>query len=640
LGQARPGLAIIAVGAMIAAACDPVRDVVEPPILDPPSLTAVLQGTITGLGSRRPIGLQYNGTNSCIDPEQADEPDAPLVECRFFGVLGQASSAFSFGSLPVGTAYDIRVSTQPYGKSCSVANGAGTVGTAGAPPIQLTCVNDPAVPRYSVSGTIAAEASGMPGLEVILTTEEGVRRIAATGRTQFEFADAVFDSGTSLPVFGWSVTATIPAAVAGGPLNNCNVNGGPVAGTGSNIAPDGSVVAAPTADVTGLAITACAFSVEVRAEAASGGPAALNPGLTVALRHQRTGVESAPASIDAFGAAGAAAFTGILSNSDAIYELVITTQPAGQACVAGFGSAVPGSTPTDAGAVLLLLPAGATVGGSWLVRRVLRCRSLPPPGARLQGVYQQFIPAPEGELPTRNFMAFFDDGTYLYGAHGFLSITSGVEHGFYSYDAAGGTITLQPYTDTSGVGGLSSNAAPVTLTNVVHSAPPASRISATLAGFQVLFREPRSIEAQMTGAWATPDRRRIWVYDASTYNGFHAGVNGAGNAQDACFTLDDAAALAGYFTRRGNATTCELAAGSGEMLTLDIPNAQTMPRMPPGFIGKWPQSGSNADGRPSSPVLYVIEPGAPDVLTVQNTAHDGSPVNAPIVLQRVRAGLN
>jgi hypothetical protein len=232
-------------------------------------------------------------------------------------------------------------------------------------------------------------------------------------------------------------------------------------------------------------------------------------------------------------------------------------------------------------------------------------------------------------------MAFFDDGTYLYGAHGMLGIISGVEHGFYTWDAAAGTLALLPYTDTSGPGGLSFNASPVTLGNVIRTPAPGSRISATRGADGLLFMEPQSTPAQMTGAWATPDHRRMWIYDGSTYNGFHAGVNGMGNAQDACFTIENPAAPAGYFTRRGNSTTCALTAGTSTLFTLDIPHAVTAPRAPVGFTGKWPQSGSNSDGRPSSPVLYSIEAGALDMLTIQNTAHDGTPVNPPILLQRI-----
>src|SRR6187399_2624967 len=58
-----------------------------------PVQTAVLQGTVTGLGTRRPVVLQYNGTDVCIDPAA---PTAARIECRFYGVLNQTASAFSF----------------------------------------------------------------------------------------------------------------------------------------------------------------------------------------------------------------------------------------------------------------------------------------------------------------------------------------------------------------------------------------------------------------------------------------------------------------------------------------------------------------------------------------------------------------
>jgi hypothetical protein len=462
-----------------------------------------------------------------------------------------------------------------------------------------------------------------------------VRELDATGETTFTFPDVAFNSGFSLPVFGWKVTATVPPTEEGGPVNNCNVTGGPVAGTGSNIEADGSALIAPTGNVTGVSVTSCAFNVSVRADTAAGGPTTLASGLTVALRHQRTGEELPAISIPSFGSAGAATFTNVRSNSDAIYELVIKSQPTGQVCVTGFGSAVAGSTATDAGAVLLLQPAGAAVGGSWLINRALRCRAVPAEPARLRGIYQQFTVASPDPTPTRNFLALFEDGTYLFGAHSSSSSSSGVEHGFYAYNSAAQTLGLQPYTDTSGSGGLSNAAAAVNLTAVVKTAGPGGTITAKNGSTDLLFIEPASIDAQMTGTWATLDHRRIWVYNGSTYTGFHAGVNGMGNAQDACFPIENPVALSGYFTRRGNATTCALASGTGTIFTLDIPSATTSPRVPIGFTGKWPQSGSNADGRPSSPVLYTIVPGTPDQVTIQNTTHDGSPVNPPIVLERI-----
>ncbi len=626
---------------LVLAGCDAVKDVIEEPVIAPPTATAVLQGTITGLGTRRPIGLQYNGQDTCLDTQAADPASAPRLECKFFGVQGQAASAFTFGSLPVGTPYNIQVTTEPYGRACSIANGTGTVGDPSAAPITITCNQDPDVPRYSVSGTISAAASATPGLKIVLSTEEGVREIAGTGLTDFTFPDAVFNNGSSLPVFGWRVTAVVPSAAEGAPDNNCNVTGGPVAGTGGNIETDGSILVPPTGNLTGVQVTSCAFSVSVRADSASGGPAAMHPsGVTVALRHQGTGEDVQTLDITAFGSGGARSFTDVLSNPDAIYELVVTRQPTGQVCVPGFGSGVPGTTATDAGAVLLLEPSGSAAPGRWVVNRSLRCRALPAAENVLTGAYQQFTPVADGEAtPTRNFMAFFEDGTYLAGSHVSSSSSSGVEHGFYTYNAAASTLSFLPYADTSGAGGLSSSGAPgPNWTAVQKTAGPGSQLTAQQGGTSLLFREPQSIAGQMTGAWATDDGRRLWVYNGSSYNGFHAGVNGMGNAQDACFPIEDPVALTGYFTRRGNATTCELLSGTGTIFTLDVPSATTNPRLPLGFTGKWPQASSNADGRPSSPVNYTIVPGSgsePDRITIQNTLHDGSPVNPPILMRRL-----
>src|SRR5690606_5978092 len=113
-----------------------------PPDVAPPE-GVVLQGTITGLGTLRPVVLQYNGQDVCVDTRSA--PNQHGVPCRFFGVAGQSQSTFSFGSLPVGTAYHITVKSQPFGKVCSVANAIGVLGEAAAAPA-VTCVNDPGIP--------------------------------------------------------------------------------------------------------------------------------------------------------------------------------------------------------------------------------------------------------------------------------------------------------------------------------------------------------------------------------------------------------------------------------------------------------------------------------------------------------------
>lgn len=604
----------------------------------PPTPTAVLQGTVTGLGTRRPVVLQYNGADVCVDPAA---PSGARIECRFFGVLNQATSAFSFGALPVGTAYDIRVKTQPFGKRCTVTNGAGTLGSAPTR-IAVDCVNDPAVPRHAISGTVDAAVALLPGAKVMLTTEDGVRELALNGATTFQFDQALFNSQTSPPVFAYAVTATYTGT--DGKVNNCNV------ANGGNVGADGNASTAPAGAVTNVQVLACSFPVTVNV-AYSGTPAQTMGagGVKLELRDPRTGeravvrdaitgsdVSVPPLEITSFGTAAFA--RPLLSNSSAIYDLVITSHPAGQTCVVGSSSQL-----TQASAVLLLNPADATHG--FFTSRNVRCRATPAESSRLRGTWQQSSVVGETTTPHRNFLTFFEDGTFLFGLHATganCAANCGVEHGFYNYDAAAGSIAFTPLTDTvtgNNANRLSSGGATATLTNVMRSGTEPQQMMATFnATTDWQLTAPAQIAGQMTGAWATADNRRVWVYEGSRYTGFHAGVNGLGNVQDACFALDDPAALSGFFTRRGNGTTCQLGNGPGSatsIFTLDIPSAGTTPRFPEGFVGKWPQSGSNADGRPSSPVLYTMLPGTPDQLTIRNTQHDGTPVDPPIVLTRM-----
>jgi hypothetical protein len=604
----------------------------------PPSQTAVLQGTVTGLGTRRPVVLQYNGADVCIDPAA---PTGARTECRFFGVLDQPTSAFSFGALPVGTPYNIAVKSQPFGKRCTVANGVGTLSEAPTS-IAVTCVNDPAVPRFSISGTINSAVATLPGAKVVLATEEGIREQPLNGASTFRFDQALFDSGTNLPVFAYAVTASVTGTDA--KVNNCNV------ANGTNVGADGNATAAPTGHITNVQVAACTFPVSVTV-AYSGVPAqALGAGgVTLELRDPRTGEKAIvrdpytghdeyvlPLNI---ASSGTASFERqVLSNPTAIYDLVVTGNPAGQTCVVGSSTQL-----TQASAVLLLNPADTTHG--FFINKNVRCRATPAPAGQLKGTYQQSSVSASGVMTyNRNFLTFFEDGTFLYGLHSTgmnCAANCGVEHGFYAYNSAAATIAFTPLTDTvtgTNANRLSSSGATGTLTNVVKSGSAPGQISASFsAGVNWLLTAPVQIAGQMTGSWATQDKRRVWVYEGSRYTGFHAGVNGLGNAQDACFAIDDPAAPSGFFTRRGGNTTCQLASGPSattSIFTLDTPSGTTSPRLPEGYVGKWPQSGSNADGRPSSPVLYTIIPGEPDRLTIQNTRYDGSPVDPAVVLFR------
>ncbi len=598
----------------------------DDPLTAAPAQTVVLQGTVTGLGTRRPLVLQYNGSDMCINPAA---PAGPRVECRFFGVLNQQTSAFSFGALPVGTPYNITVKTQPFGKQCTVANGAGTLSTTPAS-ITVTCVNDAAVPRYSISGSVPAGVAALPGAKVLLTTEDGVQETMLNGATTFQFSQALFDSGSNLPVFTYAITATY--AGTDGKVNNCTVI------NGTNVAVDGSATS-PAGNVNAVQIVACTFPVSVTV-GYSGTPAtALGAGgMTLELRDPATGSSAVvrdpvsgldatvpPLNINSFTTASFS--QQVLSNPAAIYDLVITGQPAGQTCVVGSATQL-----TQGSAVLLLNPADAANG--FFTSKNVRCRANPPVAGQLRGTYQQTSIVTTTVTRTvgtgspvatvtpvttanRNFLTFFEDGTFLYGVHatgGNCNANCGVEHGFYAYNSAAGSITFTPLVDTitgNNANRLSSGGAAANLTSVVKTPGGAGQITArfnstspvttttTEAGTTTIttassvtdwrLDPPESIDGQMTGAWATADHRRVWVYDGSRYAGFHAGVNGLGNAQDACFPIDDPAVLSGTFTRRGNGTTCQLGSGSGSnIFTLDIPNGSTVPRLPEGYVGKWP----------------------------------------------------
>jgi len=707
--------ALLAVaGAVALTGCDSVKDVREEPYTALPAQTAVLGGTITNLGTRRPLILQNNGVDSCLQPEDPNTPSGKQIvgECRFFGVLNEEQSLFSFGALPVGTAYNLTIKKQPFSKICSVNNPSGTVGGTSPVPT-VTCADDPTIPRYSVTVNVAAGVRDTAGLKVILTTEEKSRAVEVNGAATVVFSypeDDVFDNqfgipstSPNLPVFGWRVTATAPGATALDPTRNCFVTGGPVTNTGGNIDDEGKATSAPTGDLT-VNLNACGFAVRAQADYSlptASPPTTSSPpaipageGVTVLLRAQPSGVDVAGVKITSFantfvpfmeldstGEPGTTQYQAP-SHVNAFYELVVKRSPTGMACIPGASvssSAAPTSTRAqgswlDGGAVLLRQPASGRVTNLWVVDRVIRCRLLPAPERVLRGVYQVSIETitPPGSTTAsniarnHNYLAFFEDGTYLHGTHVSSAASNGLEQGFYNYDSVAKTIDFVPFTDTNGDLGLHASAkagsavgAPITktLTNLTKNAGEPSVIMATYTaagGSTVNTTNWILTEAgpdpmvsslnPVDGAWAFYDtnlnqeyRQRIFVYQHGTYNAFHMGVNGIPNLQEACYVGDFG--LSGTWTRQGGRTGCHMriyTLRGGETLqqlislyptncgfpsgapvasscaimsssSSDIPNpTSTLADFP----GRWPQSRNPdfTDGRPYSLVEYEMRP--------------------------------
>jgi hypothetical protein len=710
------GLLAALAGAMALAACDSIKDVRDDESYAAlPPQTAVLGGKIRNLGTRRPLILQYNGQDTCISPLDPNNPSGTQVvgECRFFGVLNEEFSNFSFGALVVGTPYNITVKKQPFAKICTVTNGSGVVGSGGPEPA-VSCQDDLTIPRYTVTVNIAPAASSQPGLKVILTTEQKARAVEATGLSSFVFSypdDDVFDNqfgipatSPNLPVFGWRVTATIPGPTELDPVRNCFVTGGPVTNTGGNIGDDGVATAAPTGPLT-VNVQSCGFTVRAQADYSRPAGVTVDPpipsgqAVSLLLREQPSGIDVAGATITSFAntfvpfmaldSAGNPTTTpySAPSHLNAFYEVVVRSSPTGMACVPG--SSVTGGSAststrsvgnwTDAGAVLLRRPASARVADLWIVDRVVRCRAVPVPARQLRGVYQQSTNTTTvigGGAPAlvtvrnHNYLALFEDGSYMYGAHATSATNSGVEHGFYEYNPTATpqpTITFTGFTDTNGGAGIHTSATsgapvPKTITNVAISGANPKVITAnftpptnttangvtttttvdwrmTEVGPDTLFDPtPNPVDGAWV-AWDTrrqaEDKRRVFLYQHGLYNAFHMGINGIANLQQACYVGNFG--LTGDWTRQGGRSGCHMrvytlrGGETLEQLLLQYPTNCGFPTGAPvvstcallssgssdipnptaalgDYPGRWPQSRNPdfTDGRPYSLVEYEV----------------------------------
>lgn len=660
------GLAAVAVIGFGVAGCDSIKDVRSEPSTAVPTPTAVLEGTITGLGVKRALYL-----DSGIDLEGHQK------ERSFFGSLEIATVPFTYGSVPVGTPYNFTVRTQPFGKVCTVANASGTVGSDGPGPA-VTCVDDTSVDRFTISGTTNSTVANLPEATVILTTEEGVERIPLNGATAFTFQQKVFSapiinpSNPTQSQFLWDVTATYSE---NGQTFNCRVANG----SGAN----------STANVGNVVVQACSFPVTgtVQYSAPPGGSAQAmgNGGVTLELRQLGTAVPPANSAVTLTAFAGTSAspttiWPSLQSYSGAAYDIVVASHPEGQACIvrtfapsitvpSGFTSATAVSGSMQGSTLWLSAPPASSASSShtWNPAGVgVRCRATPAPQNTLTGLYQRIMrnAANPPAITGRQYLALFADGTFLFASHGNAGshTSTGVEHGFYAYNPVAGTLDFTLFTDSSiqagnsitpfslsttpgFTGTVSSDTGGLArATGVVKSGGTLSltftgALTASTSGTVTWeMAEPKYTLGQMAGGWVSPDNRRLFVFNFDDTTGIHAGVNGPANLQDGCFVFDDKAASSGYYTRRGGSTGC-MTTGAGYASGFStIDNAGRISAVyPAGYFGRFPGSQSAADGRPPSPNLFQIVPGNPEKLVVQRTVN-GVPADAP--QEFVRATIN
>lgn len=440
-------LAVVALlGGMVLAGCKVAEDVRSEPATPLPKQLVVLEGKVYGLGIRRSIGLQNGAGTTAPSRLVAAVLGEPM------GTRGR-ETRFFFGSLEDGASYDIRITpgTVPFGKLCTVNNGAGVLHYSatdehhGAPQnIEVVCTDDLTVARYDIRVATPDPFRSAAGAKVTLMTEEGVYEADPKDATDGD------------PNFVWFRKKLITVPASGVlPFQNI-IKAYTTEGSTSSLklvnrcAVTNQTFASPAgtgADVTNVSVGLCKFSVG-GADTASGGavrysrpatfiasttdPVMGAGGVTLELRYPDgrpvpgTSTPTTEVTINSFG--GSFTFpTQVTSGAECpppsegtapipcevrgFYEVVVKSHPAGQRCIVasttvgltgplitgaptvGVASTNNANTNLAGAANLFLLDESAATGtfpfspGDYTGLRVY-CRNLPAGGRVLTGTYQ------------------------------------------------------------------------------------------------------------------------------------------------------------------------------------------------------------------------------------------------------------
>jgi hypothetical protein len=175
--------------------------------------SATVGGTVTGLASGNSVGLTNNGTDTMTY------------------TFTTSSDTFTFDkSVSSGSAYDVTVTTQPTGQTCTVTDGSGTISSSGTDvtDVLVTCAVGTAADVSLTASVVGLDA----GAEVVLTdvaagklTITGTSATAA-GSTETEnfptsiAADSVYDTtittqptnGQTCSILNSSGSGTVPTS--------------------------------------------------------------------------------------------------------------------------------------------------------------------------------------------------------------------------------------------------------------------------------------------------------------------------------------------------------------------------------------------------------------------------------------------
>lgn len=496
--------------ALALAACDSIKDVPNEDAASLPPQTVVLSGQIYGLSSLRAITLQNNddavGTKSFVNA-------APTVPNE-----GVRPVPFSFGALPAGTAYNITVKEHPEFKNCVVEDGQGVLTVGVRPDVTVTCTNT--APRYDLTVNIPSNGAffkDLQGAKVRVTTEEEIREVAVGSLpgTTVVFEDILINATGSFGAANWSVTAS---TFEGNRLNKCVVTSPSGANPTGNVSTP--VVGAVTPPAVNATAPACAFTVGGRIGYS------LSPGETTApdiagLKLQLRDLQLNP--LETYDVATCStANAGVTqqtlttalnaavpipvnttcaytfntplrsSSTDGVYEVAVAEHPAGQFCIVTNGGMVTvftqGLTPpqnvTQANVFCRATPAAnRQLTGVYRLRSTTFVANAITNTAPLTSTWEPFDFSKQNTASS-NMMAFFDNGTFLYGTHG---NGAQAEHGFYDYDPTAQTLRLTAIVDTNTSTVFPGNFSPVQTTSPTATTPTQiTHITTTTPGISAL----------------------------------------------------------------------------------------------------------------------------------------------------------
>jgi hypothetical protein len=262
-------------------------------------LTHTVGGTVSGLNTGTSVTLLDNGGDS---------------------LTVAVNGKFTFKTAVAGgSPYNVTVSVQPTGETCTVTGGSGTVGTGNVTTVKVTCVSST---KFTIGGTVSGLNSGTS----VTLLDNGGDTLKVSANGAFTFATALA-SGAA-----YSVTVSVQPTG-----ETCTVTGG-----------SGKV---GTTNVTTVKVTCKALTFTI-----GGTVSGLNTGTSVTLLDNGGDALKVTAN-------GAFTFaTPVASGSP--YNVTVSVPPTGETCTVTNGSGTVGSANVTNVAVACKTAPTFTIGGT------------------------------------------------------------------------------------------------------------------------------------------------------------------------------------------------------------------------------------------------------------------------------------